>query len=173
MYSPLSIKLRSVLKVQKEINKALPWPSCSPLAQWGVGLPLWAQWFLLLADPCTQSGSSAATIEEKFEKREGGKYMRKCTNVYWKYMINHCFLNFSFPHVRKYKMGKARTPKRVSLQLHTSPSSSKLTGTLAPLSARALFLATAVSRSAFAQAPACPNWTSEENIPGIKIENGR
>lgn len=43
--------------------------------------------------------------------------------------------------------------------LMTSPSSSKLLGTKAPASFRALFLATAVSDAWLAQAPAWPNWT--------------
>lgn len=46
-----------------------------------------------------------------------------------------------------------------------SPSSSKLDGTWMPgVSRRDLFLATAVSFSTFAHAPACPNWTSDVNI---------
>ena len=44
------------------------------------------------------------------------------------------------------------------------PSVSKLSGTWAPAASRALFLASAVSRSALAHAPAWPNWTSEVNI---------
>ena len=44
------------------------------------------------------------------------------------------------------------------------PSVSKLSGTCAPAAKRALFLASAVSLSALAHAPAWPNCTSEVNI---------
>lgn len=49
--------------------------------------------------------------------------------------------------------------KTVCTDLMISPSSSKLFGAKAPASFRALFLATAVSDSWLAQAPAWPNWT--------------
>ena len=41
----------------------------------------------------------------------------------------------------------------------TVPNSSKLRGTVAPAAFKAEFLAVAVSASAFAHAPAWPNWT--------------
>ena len=44
------------------------------------------------------------------------------------------------------------------------PRVSKLSGTCAPAASKALFLASAVSLSPLAQAPAWPNWTSEVNI---------
>jgi hypothetical protein len=46
-----------------------------------------------------------------------------------------------------------------------SPKLSKLAGTLAPDAARVEFLEEAVSRSELAQEPACPNCTSEVNMP--------
>lgn len=55
--------------------------------------------------------------------------------------------------------------QRLCGDLMTSPSSSKLFGTKAPASFRALFLATAVSDAWLAQAPAWPNWTYEGNVP--------
>lgn len=52
--------------------------------------------------------------------------------------------------------------------LMISPSSSKLLGTKAPASFRAVFLATAVSEAWLAQAPAWPNWTWGRNAADVR-----
>lgn len=72
-----------------------------------------------------------------------------------RHLINNNFTTFDYCYLRN----KTRWKYRIA-----SPSSSKLWGTMAPASFKALFLASAVSSAALAQEPAWPNWTWQRKV---------